>query len=92
MSLFGVMTVLVVTIACTQPKADPASVSRGGTVYDKWWKVAEEAIEPTENQLLYINYDSKKVIRTNVEYGWVLYTSTCVACYGTNSKQILFNR
>ena len=34
-------------------KADPASIARGGAIYDKWWEVVEGAIEPIEDHPLW---------------------------------------
>ncbi len=42
--LIGVL--LLVSCQKAEPKTDPASLSRGGQAYDKWWKVVAGATEP----------------------------------------------
>ncbi len=72
MSLLVVVAVLAA--ACGQPKADPASIARGGAMYDKWWKVAEGANEPTEDQPLWF------LQSTNTRSGST--TWRCKECHG----------
>ncbi|MEE8353812.1 MAG: cytochrome c, partial [Dehalococcoidales bacterium] len=49
------LTLIVIAGACssTPEPAEPESIARGGAMYDKWWKVADGASEPTSDQALW---------------------------------------
>ncbi|MDO8687297.1 MAG: hypothetical protein Q7K41_01775, partial [Dehalococcoidales bacterium] len=57
-----------------EPKATAASLARGGTIYDKWWKAAEGATEPTGDQSLWATQT------TNTRKGTD--TQRCKECHG----------
>ncbi len=66
-------------VACqNQPKATPASIARGGLIYDKWWKVVEGAVEPKDNQALWASQT------TNTRKGPD--TWRCKECHGWDYK------
>ena len=70
------LTLIVIGGACssTPEPADPASVARGGAMYDKWWKVATGASEPTADQPLWATQSS------NTRSGST--TWRCKECHG----------
>lgn len=85
MKKLGLIIFLVVGLlllsACAAPEpASPASITRGGAMYDKWWKVAEGATEPTENQPLWATQSS------NTRSGST--TWRCKECHGWDYKGI----
>jgi hypothetical protein len=48
-----------------EPKASTVSIVSGGLMYDKWWKVADGATEPTEDSpLLIFPYFTKASVTT----------------------------
>ncbi len=57
-----------------EPKATSASIVKGGLMYDKWWKAAEGATEPTEDHALWALQD------TNTRSG--ADTWRCKECHG----------
>ena len=61
-----------------EPKATAASLAKGGTIYDKWWKVAEGATAPTGDQSLWATQT------TNTRKGTD--TWRCKECHGWDYK------
>jgi len=71
----------VAPVVPEEPKAtpaSPASISKGGLIYDTWWKVVEGASEPTDNQSLWATQT------TNTRSGSV--TWRCKECHGWDYK------
>src|SRR3990172_8100761 len=68
---------LLFVTACGESKADPASIARGGAVYDNWWKAAGAA-EPGGNQPLW------SLQSTNTRSGTD--TWRCKECHGWDYK------
>ena len=60
------------------PKATPASISKGGLIYDTWWKVVEGASVPTGNQTLWATQTTNK--RSGGD------TWRCKECHGWDYK------
>ncbi len=54
------LTLIVIGSACssTPEPGDPASIARGGALYDRWWTVADGASEPTVDQALWATQSS----------------------------------
>jgi thiosulfate dehydrogenase len=77
--LLGLVVVLAL-VACqkAEPKASPASISKGGLIYDKWWKAVEGAAEPKDNQALWA------LQTTNTRKGTD--TWRCKECHGWDYK------
>ncbi len=86
MFLLLVIAVLVVVSACQSPapapapapvpapEATPASIAKGGLMYDKWWKAVEEATEPTDDHPLWaLQSTNERSIST---------TWRCKECHG----------
>ncbi|MBI2979425.1 MAG: c-type cytochrome [Chloroflexi bacterium] len=61
-----------------ETKASPASISKGGLIYDKWWKAAAGATEPVGNQALWSTQT------TNTRTGGD--TWRCKECHGWDYK------
>ncbi len=61
-----------------EPKASTASIVSGGLIYDKWWKAADGATEPTEDNALWSLQDS------NTRSGGD--TWRCKECHGWDYK------
>ena len=57
-----------------EPKATAASIAKGGLIYDKWWKAAEGATEPTTDHPLWA------LQSTNTRSGST--TWRCKECHG----------
>lgn len=93
-TVLAVATALAVVAGCAAPaptptptpapapkaevKATPASISRGGMIYDKWWKMVEVATEPKDNQSLWT------LQTTNTRKG--ADTWRCKECHGWDYK------
>ena len=71
-----ILTLVVIAGACSSDDepADPASIARGGLLYDKWWKVADGATEPTGDQALWSTQSSNT--RSGAD------TWRCKECHG----------
>ena len=81
--VFLILLGLALTLAlaaCQQaaPKTSPASIAKGGQIYDKWWKVVDGATEPKENQALWA------LQTTNTRKG--ADTVRCKECHGWDYK------
>ncbi len=61
-----------------EPRGSTASIVSGGLMYDKWWKVADGATEPTEDNRLWSLQDS------NTRSGST--TWRCKECHGWDYK------
>ncbi|MEE8373609.1 MAG: c-type cytochrome, partial [Dehalococcoidia bacterium] len=55
--VFGA-ALLFLAAGCAEKEADPASIARGGALYDKWWKVDDGASEPTADHPLWATQSS----------------------------------
>ncbi len=70
------LTMIIIGSACsTTPESpDPASIARGGTLYDNWWLATEGASQPTADQALWSTQSSNTLSGAD--------TWRCRECHG----------
>ncbi|MBI4670329.1 MAG: c-type cytochrome [Chloroflexi bacterium] len=80
------LALIVVGLALTigdvnaQPTGDAATTATGGRLYDKWWKVAPGAKEPTEDHPLWATQTTNKLTGKD--------TWRCKECHGWDYKGV----